>query len=98
MTVREKKDRDQPVTNLAGPAANQARCVTRREGCNLRAKSASHYRKRTLLDRENVARDYATGAADSKTAELIKRVCDGKHDAVEELFRPYQRFVYASST
>jgi RNA polymerase sigma-70 factor, ECF subfamily len=34
---------------------------------------------------------------DSKEAELIRRVCDGEHDALEELVRPYERLVYVTA-
>lgn len=34
---------------------------------------------------------------DSKEAGLIKRVCDGEHEAFEELVRPYERLVYATA-
>jgi RNA polymerase sigma-70 factor, ECF subfamily len=34
---------------------------------------------------------------DSKEAELIRRVCDGEHEAFEELVRPYERLVYVTA-
>jgi len=34
---------------------------------------------------------------DSSEAELIRRVCDGKPEAFEELVRPYERLVYVTA-